>query len=73
MVKKPKKRMDRRRALSHILSLSKDPDFVIGAKEVLARKPFDYSAAARRPTREQRPSALFLEISADYVLGHVVC
>ena len=35
--KKPKKRMDRRRALNHILSLSNDPDFVIGAKEVLDR------------------------------------
>jgi hypothetical protein len=39
---KPKKRMDRRKALSHILSISSDPDFITGAKEVLARKPFDY-------------------------------
>ena len=39
---KPKKRMNRRKALSHILSISSDPDFITGAKEVLARKPFDY-------------------------------
>jgi hypothetical protein len=39
---KPKKRMNRRKALSHILSISSDPDLIIGAKEVLARKPFDY-------------------------------
>ena len=38
----PKKRMNRRKALGYILAISKDPDFVIGAKEVLARKPFDY-------------------------------
>jgi hypothetical protein len=39
---RPKKRMDRRKALGYILAISDDPDFISGAKEVLARKLFDY-------------------------------
>ena len=39
---KPKKRINRRKALGHLLAISQDPHFIAGAKEVLARKPFDY-------------------------------
>jgi hypothetical protein len=35
-------RPSRRKALSHLLAISTDPDFIAGAKEVIARKPFDY-------------------------------
>jgi hypothetical protein len=39
---KPKRRVTRRQALSYLRSVSSDPDFVAGAKEAIARKPFDY-------------------------------
>ncbi len=39
---KPKKRVTRRKALGHLLAISHDPHFIAGAKEILARKPFDY-------------------------------
>ena len=41
----------RRKALSHLLAISSDPDFVAGAKEALARKPFDYDG--RRNDKSQ--------------------
>jgi hypothetical protein len=38
------KKTDKRKLLSHLRALSSDPNFVAGAKEILARKPrpFDY-------------------------------
>jgi hypothetical protein len=41
----------RRRAMDRLRAISNDPDFIIGAKEVLARKPFDYDA--RRNDKSQ--------------------
>ncbi len=43
-------RASRRKALSDVLAISTDPDFVAGAKDALCGKAFDY---ARRDTKAQ--------------------
>ena len=47
------KRTDKRKLLSHIRALSSDPDFVAGAKEVLARKPKPFDYDGRRNDKSQ--------------------
>ena len=47
------KRTDKRKLLSHIRALCNDPDFVAGAKEMLARKPKPFDYDGRRNNQAQ--------------------
>jgi hypothetical protein len=47
------KRINRRKALGYIRAISSDPDFVAGAKEVLARKPKPFDYESRRNDKPQ--------------------
>jgi hypothetical protein len=47
------KRTDKRRLLSHIRALCNDPDFVVGAKEMLASKPKPFNYNERRNNQAQ--------------------
>ena len=47
------KRTDKRRLLSHIRALCNDPDFVVGAKEMLASKPKPFDYNTRRNNQAQ--------------------
>jgi hypothetical protein len=47
------KRTDKRKLLSHLRALFNDPDFVTGAKEILARKPKPFDYDGRRNDKSQ--------------------
>ena len=67
---KPKKRPTRRKALSYLRAISSDPDFIAGAKEALARKPFDYDGRRNDKSQERYENGRLIAIM---VLQSTLC